>query len=76
MKKVSFEENLKRLDEIVGKLERGDAALDDSLKLFDEGTALVAKCNKLLDGAEQKVRLILKNADGEPAEEIFEGEEL
>ncbi|GHU87890.1 hypothetical protein FACS1894202_02990 [Clostridia bacterium] len=74
MKKPNFEENLKCLDEIIVKLERGDAALDELLKLFDEGTGLVSKCNKLLDGAEQKVRIILKGADGEPEEAVF-GEE-
>jgi exodeoxyribonuclease VII small subunit len=71
MPKQNFEGGLKRLDEIVRKLEQGDAPLDDALKLFDEGTKLVGACNKLLDTAEQKVALILKGADGKPAETEF-----
>jgi exodeoxyribonuclease VII small subunit len=64
MPKGNFESSIKRLDEIVKKLEQGDAPLDDALKLFDEGTKLVGACNKILDTAEQKVALILKGADG------------
>jgi len=74
MPKQNFETSLKRLDEIVKKLEQGDAPLDDALKLFDEGTKLVGACNKILDTAEQKVALILKGADGEPQESVFEGQ--
>ena len=72
MPKQNFESGLKLLDEIVRRLEQGDAPLDDALKLFDEGTKLVGACNKLLDGAEQKVALILKGADGNPVEGVFE----
>ena len=53
--KKTFEENMARLEEIVGKLEKGDAPLSDSLKLFEEGTKLSASLGKLLDKAEQKV---------------------
>ena len=42
--KKTFEENMARLEEIVGKLEKGDAPLSDSLKLFEEGTKLIAQC--------------------------------
>ena len=51
----SFEDNITRLEEIVSQLERGDAKLADSLKLFEEGTKLVTSCGKMLDEAEQKV---------------------
>ena len=49
----SFEDNIARLEEIVSLLERGDAKLADSLKLFEEGTKLAASCGKMLDEAEQ-----------------------
>ena len=74
MAKVTFEDKLKRLDEIVKKLEQGDAPLDDALKLFDEGAGLVKQCNTLLDNAEQKVRLIQKGGDGSPQESMFDNE--
>ena len=54
-KKKSLEESLARLGEVVRTLERGDAPLADSLKLFEEGAALITACTKELDEAEQKV---------------------
>ena len=65
VKKKSFEESMKRLEEIVSQLERGESSLDQSLKLFEEGTGLAAHCTQMLDQAEQKVRLLL----GEEAQE-------
>ena len=49
----SFEDNITRLEEIVSQLERGDAKLADSLKLYEEGTKLVTSCGYILDEAEQ-----------------------
>ena len=74
-KKISFEQSLKRLDEIIENLERGDASLDESLKLFEEGTTLIKNCGKQLDAAEQKVVLLRSGADGEPVEDPFEVKE-
>ncbi len=74
MAKKSFEENIARLEEIVGALEKGDAQLADSLKLFEEGTKLVTECGVLLDEAEQKVVKLSKGADGAPVESEFTGE--
>ena len=74
-KKISFEQSLKRLDEIIENLERGDASLDESLKLFEEGTTLIKNCGKQLDAAEQKVVLLRSGADGEPVEAPFEVKE-
>ena len=54
-KDMSFEASIKRLDEIVKLLEKGDAPLSESLKLFEEGTELIGNCDKLLNEAEQKV---------------------
>ena len=71
-KKLSFEESLARLGEVVRTLERGDSPLADSLKLFEEGAALVAACTRELDEAEQRIVKLRAGADGEPAEEPFE----
>lgn len=71
-KKLSFEQSINRLDEIVKLLERGDAPLSDSLKLFEEGTALITNCDALLNEAEQTVMKLKKGADGEPVELPFE----
>lgn len=68
----SFEENIQRLEQIVRALERGDAPLEQSLKLFQEGTDLVASCGKLLDEAELQVKKIASAADGSPIEEEFD----
>lgn len=70
-KKHSFEENLLRLEQIVRAMEQGDIALDESLKLFREGTELVEKCGKMLDEAELQVKKIIVDEDGVPAEEDF-----
>lgn len=67
----TFEQNLRRLEEIVRAMERGDVALEESLKLFQEGTELVRSCGKLLDDAEQQVKLVLSGPVGEPVEEDF-----
>ena len=72
---MSFEQSMERLDAIVKKLEKGEAPLDESLKLFEEGTALVAACSKKLDEAEQKVVMLKKGENGEPNETPFEGGE-
>lgn len=72
--KLSFEQAMTRLDEIVRRLEKGDAALEDSLSIFEEGTALIKYCGKLLDDAEMRVVRLTKGADGEPVENPFDEE--
>ena len=62
------------LEEIVTRLEQGDATLEEALTLFEEGTALMKKCSGMLDKAEQKVSKLLAGPDGKPVEEPFEGE--
>ena len=74
-KKMTFEQQLARLEEIVAALEKGDAQLADSLKLFEEGTKLIAACSRELDQAEQQVVKLMKGADGAPVELHFETEE-
>lgn len=73
-KKPSFEQSLARLDEIVRHLEKGDLPLSESLKLFEEGTALLASASTMLDEAEQKVVKLRKGADRQPEELPFEDE--
>ena len=70
----SFEDSLARLDEIVRHLEKGDLPLSESLAIFEEGTALIGACSKMLDEAEQKVVKLKKGADRSPVELEFEGE--
>jgi exodeoxyribonuclease VII small subunit len=55
-KKMTFEESMNRLEQIVRSMERGDVALEESLKLFQEGTELVRSCNRLLDEAKAPLR--------------------
>ena len=74
-KDVSFEDAMKRLDEIVMQMEQGNATLDESLAMFEEGTALVNFCSKKLDDAELKVVRLMKGDDGEPVEMEFSHEE-
>lgn len=73
-KNQSFEENMQRLDQIVRAMERGEVSLEESLKLFQEGTQLVESCGKLLDEAELQVKKITAAADGSPVEEGFADE--
>jgi len=62
---MDFEKNIKRLEEIVHKLEDGELALEESLKLFEEGIKLSRECNTKLSDAEKKVKLLLSvNPDG------------
>ena len=72
-KKMNFEEAMTRLEEITSMLESGNYKLDESLALFEEGTALIKHCNKLLDRAEQKIK-ILTVEEGELLERDFEAE--
>lgn len=73
-KKPTFEENISRLEQIVRAMERGDVALEESLKLFQEGTELVRVCEKLLDDAQLQISKITTGADGAPVEEAFDVE--
>lgn len=70
----TFEESMARLEQIVRAMERGDVALEESLKLFQEGTTLVQNCQKLLDDAQLQVKKIMAGPDGSPLEEVFQDE--
>lgn len=55
---MSFEEAMTALEQVVTQLERGDVALEDSIRLYERGAALKAHCARKLEAAEEKVNLI------------------
>ena len=69
-KELSFEEAMEKLKEIVNSLESGDFALEESLKLYEEGVKLVNLCNKKISNVEKSIKILL-NSDGELVEEDF-----
>ena len=69
MAEMTYENAMKRLEEIVSKLERETLSLDDSLKLFEEGTRLAAFCGKTLDLAEQKITTFNGNIENEQTDQ-------
>ena len=74
-KKQTFEESAARIEEIVKLLERGDAPLDKSLELFEEGAKLIKLCGKMLDDAEQVVISLQKGENPEPiTESLFDND--
>ena len=74
MEEKSFEENMKQLEKIVTELEKGDLNLDESVKKFEQGMKISKKCNDILENAEKKITILLKQENG-IKEENFETEE-
>lgn len=68
---MTFEESMQRLEQIIRAMERGEVPLEESLKLFQEGTQLVASCEKLLENAQLQVKMVLTAPDGTPVLEDF-----
>jgi len=66
VEQLSFEAALAELEQVVAKLERGDVALEDSIKLYERGAALKAHCEAKLKDAEEKVAAITLDGDGNP----------
>lgn len=73
-KKQTFEQAMSRLEEIVVALEKGDAPLEDSLALFQEGSKLIGTCSKALDQAQQQLKLLVQGENGSETVD-FDGEE-
>lgn len=71
---LSFEELMKRLEEVTNKLEKEELNLDESVALFEEGMNLSKKCNETLENAEKRISILLEN-NGELVEENFVAEE-
>ena len=69
-----FETALKRLEEIVKKLENGDLSLDSALELFEEGIKLSRLCHTKLEEAERRVEILLKNGSGQARAVSFEAD--
>ena len=73
-KKLDFEASMLRLEEIVNLLERGEAPLEQAMKLFEEGAALLRDCTARLDEAEQKVSILTAGENGAPVRRPFDEE--
>lgn len=72
MKEYTFESAMERLEQIVRALEGGQTNLEESLSAFEEGIGLVKLCTAKLDAAEQRVKILLADANGEYREENFQ----
>ncbi|MDD2365392.1 MAG: exodeoxyribonuclease VII small subunit [Desulfuromonadaceae bacterium] len=70
-----FETSLKKLEDIVRRMETGSLSLEDSLKAFEEGVKHAAFCSGRLDDAERRVEILLKQRDGSLKREPFETDE-
>lgn len=69
---MDFEKKLTRLEEIVQKMEQGELALEESLKLFEEGVKLSRECHQRLGEAEAKVKMLMSvSADGKGVTQDF-----
>ncbi|WP_295099970.1 exodeoxyribonuclease VII small subunit [uncultured Candidatus Kuenenia sp.] len=64
MAKVKFEEALKGLEKIIDKLEKGDMPLDETLSEYENGIKLYKKCVSMLDEAEKKIQILVKDENG------------
>ena len=74
MEEKSFEENMEQLEKIVTELEKGDLNLDESVKKFEQGMKISKKCNDILENAEKKITILLRQENG-IKEANFETEE-
>jgi exodeoxyribonuclease VII small subunit len=63
---MSFESAMAELEKVVGQLERGDVALEESIALYERGAALKKRCEAKLNEAQEKVAAITLDADGQP----------
>ncbi len=73
-KNVTFEEAMLSLDNAVSKLESGTLSLDESLATFEEAVKLIKICNEKINSAEQKVKMLIENADGSVTDVPFDAE--
>lgn len=68
----NFEEMIKDLEEIAKELESGNLSLDQSVKKFEEGMELSKECSKILESAEKKISILVKDNDNHITEEKFD----
>ena len=64
-KRISFEKAMARLEEIVERLESGEASLDETISLFEEGKRLGQECRRQLSEVEKKIQIIVEKENGE-----------
>ena len=71
MKKPDFETSLKELEEIVEQLETNELTLDETLAKYESGIKIYKQCNHILEKAEKKINILLKNSIGETRTEEY-----
>lgn len=69
--KISFEDNMKKLEEIATELEKGDLDLDTSVSKFEQGMKISKECSEILEKAEKKITMLIKGDNGDITEENF-----
>lgn len=72
MEKLSYEESIKELEQVVKALENNELTLDESIEKFEKGMKLSKHCSELLEGAEKKITLLIEKEDGSVETEKFE----
>ena len=70
-KNIKFETAFKELEAIIAKLENSETPLDEALKLYEKGIALIRVCSERLDSAEQKIKILQQGNDGQMTEKDF-----
>ena len=70
----NFEEMMKDLENIAKDLESGNLSLDESVKKFEEGMEISKSCSKILEDAEKRITILIKDSNGEITEENFSAE--
>ena len=75
MAKQTFEQSIRKLEQIVQELESGDLPLEKALQKFEEGIQLSKRCSKILDETEKKVTLLLQESGGHVTEKPFSSED-
>ena len=70
----SFEEMMKDLEKIARDLESGNLSLDESVKKFEEGMEISKSCSKILEDAEKKITILVKDSNGDIEEKDFKAE--
>lgn len=70
VEKMTFEECMNELNDLVAKLESGELDLDESLKVYERAVKIRERCRSILDDAERKVQTIMASAGGEKREDF------
>ena len=75
-KKMTFEENIEKLEQILSRLEDDKLPLDTSVKLYEEGMKLISKCNRELEDAERKIKILTQKSNGKIEEVAITEDDL